>query len=163
MLWLALIGVSTGLGLLAAWPMAILIDSVLSTSGGQDWIHRLFLAPLPSTQVGRVIGLAIIGLLLKLAQEALSIGQTIVSNHVNYSGLVRVRCDLYRNLQALHLAYHRSQPQGDAIYRLSTDTFACRTILGVLVNPIVAAVTLVTMTIILGTRSLPLTLIAFSI
>jgi len=163
LLWLALIGISTGLGLLGAWPMAILIDSVLSTSGAHDGIHRLFLAPLPTSLVGRVIGLAVVGLVLKLMQEGLSIGQTIVSNHINYSGLVRVRCDLYRKLQALHLAYHRSQPQGDAIYRLSTDTFGCQTILGVLVNTIVAAATLVTMTIILGYRNLPLTLIAFSI
>ena len=31
--------------------------------------------------------------------------------------------DLFQKLRALSLAYHRSQPQGDAIYRLSYDTF----------------------------------------
>src|SRR5437870_2407793 len=122
MLWLSLIGVSTGLGLLSAWPMAILIDSVLTGPGVSDWIHRLFLSPLPSTRFGQIVGLAVIGFGLKLMTECLSAVVAVVSNHVNYNGLIRVRRDLYRKLQALHLAYHRSQPQGDAIYRLSADT-----------------------------------------
>jgi ATP-binding cassette, subfamily B, bacterial len=163
LIWLALIALSTGLGLLGAWPMAILIDSVLGGAGNPDWIHRVFLALLPSAPLQRIFGLALIGLLLKLAQEALNTAQTIVSNCVNYNGLLRVRCDLFRKLQALHLAYHRAQPQGDAIYRLNADTFGCQTILGVLVNTIVAGGTLVAMTCILACRNLSLTLVAFSI
>jgi len=163
LLWLGLIAFSTVVGLLSAWPMAILIDSVLSGPGTSDWIHRLFLSPLPSSRFGRIIGLAIIGLGLKLCIECLTALQTIVSNQLNYNGLIRVRQDLYRKLQALHLAYHRNQPQGDAIYRLSSDTFGCQTILQVLVNTVVAAGTLVAMTLVLATRNLPLTLLAFSI
>src|SRR4051794_9898320 len=60
--WLALIGIATGLSLLAAWPMAILIDSVLAPSAAThaDWIHRLFLGVLPrSSKVGQIMGLAV--------------------------------------------------------------------------------------------------------
>jgi ABC-type multidrug transport system fused ATPase/permease subunit len=163
LLWLGLIALSTVVGLLSAWPMAILIDSVLTGPGAADSIHRLFLSHLPSTRPGQIVGLATIGLALKLCIECLSAAQTIVSNHLNYNGLIRVRRDLYRKLQALHLAYHRSQPQGDAIYRLNADTFGCQTILQVLVNTVVAAGTLVAMTLVLATRNLPLTLLAFSI
>src|SRR5947209_756479 len=76
---------------------------------------------------------------------------------------MRVRCELYRKLQALNLAYHRSQPQGDAIYRLSTDTFGCQNVLNVMVSGIVAVVTLLIMTGVLWARSGTLTVLAFSI
>ncbi|HEV2294277.1 MAG TPA: ABC transporter ATP-binding protein [Tepidisphaeraceae bacterium] len=162
-IWLLLIGVSTGVGLLMAWPMAILIDSVLGTSSSQSLLHRLFLWPLPESRLGQIFGLAVTGLLLKFAQDALSVCQSIVSNQINYSGLLRVRCDLYRKLQSLNLAYHRAQAQGDAIYRLSTDSLGCQQILSVSVSAAVALVTLAVMICILPMRSLSLTLLAFSI
>src|SRR4051812_35557198 len=58
-IWLLLIGISTGVGMLMAWPMAILIDSVLGSSAPQDFLHRVFLARLPSSRVGQIIGLAV--------------------------------------------------------------------------------------------------------
>ena len=70
--------------------------------------------------------------------------------HIAYNGLLRVRCDLFQKLQELSLGYHRSQPQGDAIFRLSWDTTGFSSVLTVVVNNvIVGAVTLVMMTIIM--------------
>ena len=51
---------------------------------------------------------------------------------------MRVRCELFKKLQSLNLAYHKSQPQGDAIYRVSSDTFGFQTILQVLISTLVA-------------------------
>jgi ABC-type multidrug transport system fused ATPase/permease subunit len=161
--WIFLICLSTALGLLSAWPMAILLDSVLATPTRTDTIHRLMLGALPSSRVGQIIGLAVAGLILKFLQDLLGAAQTLVSSQVNYNGLLRVRCDLYRKLQALSVSYHKSQPQGDAIFRLSSDTFGCQTILGVAVSTFVAVGTLAVMSCVLATRSLPLTLLAFSI
>src|SRR6185312_1846609 len=95
MVWLLLIGISTGLGLLAAWPMAILIDGVLAPRGGNDRIHQLVLAALPASSVAKIIWLAAITLALKLLQDWIGTGQSIVSNQISYSGLIRIRCDLY--------------------------------------------------------------------
>ncbi len=163
LLWLGLIGMGTGLGLLAAWPMAVLIDSVLSSRPSPDRVHRIFLAALPAGRIGKIFGLALIGLLLKLLQDLCGTAQTVVCNQINYAGLMRVRCDLYRKLQSLHLAYHRSQSLGDSIYRLSSDTYGCQTVLNVLVSAVAAAATLIVMTGILSTRSVPLTALAFSV
>jgi ABC-type multidrug transport system fused ATPase/permease subunit len=160
---LALIGLSTAVGLLMAWPMAILIDSILAAPAAQDWVHRLFLGLLPSNHVGQIIGLGVCGLVLKFLQDILSMLQTIVSNHINYNGLMRVRCDLYRKLQSLNLAYHKSRPQGDVIYRVSSDTFGFQAILQVLIATLVASLTLVVMMSVLMSRSVPLTLAALSI
>ena len=77
---------------------------------------------------------------------------------------MRVRCDLYRKLQAMSLAYHRARPQGDTIYRLTSDTFGCQTDPRRLrLDASWPAVTLAVMTGVLACRSVPLTLLAFSI
>src|SRR5687768_9102647 len=55
--WILLIGLSTALGLLAAWPMAILIDSVLSAPTNNDWIHRTFMRLLPDGRPGQILAL----------------------------------------------------------------------------------------------------------
>jgi ABC-type multidrug transport system fused ATPase/permease subunit len=163
LLLLLLIGLSTGLALLVAWPMAVLVDSVISPHPKSDRVHQLFLSILPDHRLGQVVGLAIMGLLIKLMQDLLSMLQAVQRHQVDYNGLMRVRCDLYRKLQALNLDYHRSHPQGDAIYRLSSDTFGCQTILSAVISALVAAVTLVAMAGILLSRNVTLTLMAFSI
>ncbi|MDB5298199.1 MAG: transporter ATP-binding protein, partial [Phycisphaerales bacterium] len=106
---------------------------------------------------------AAIGLVLKAGQDLLGVAQSVLSNRVNYNGLLRVRCDLYRKLQALDLDYHRSRPQGDAIHRLSSDTFGFQAILGTVVATVVAVATFAAMAVVLGSRSPALTAIALSV
>lgn len=163
--WIVFIALGIGVGLLAPWPMAILADSVLGQSppASLDWIHRFFLAPLPESTLGKIVGLAVFGLAIKLFGDLVGIAQTLISNRVNYAGLLRVRCDLFRKLQALSLTFHRSRAQGDTIYRLNSDVYGAQTILGVLVSTLIAVVTLVAMTVVLAQRSASLTLLAFSI
>lgn len=163
LLLLTIISAFTGLGLLMAWPMAVLVDSVLSSSPKHDFIHRVFLAALPEGRLGQIVGLAVIGLLMKGAQELLNMARTVVNNQINYNGLMRVRCDLYRKLQALNLSYHKSQPQGDAIFRLSTDAYGCQAILGVFISTYIAIFSLVFILWTLLSRHVGLTFIALSI
>jgi len=162
-LLLGLIGLSTLLGLMTAWPMAVLVDSVMTPAPRNDLIHRLMLAPLPSHRLGQVIGLAVLAMLIKLSQDLIGTGRTIVTNHINFRGLRRIRCDLYRKLQTLHLGYHRSQPQGDAIYRLTTDTQGFLAILSTLLMTFVALFTLATILSTLLSRHVGLTLVALAI
>jgi ABC-type multidrug transport system fused ATPase/permease subunit len=154
---------STAVGLAMAWPMAVLVDAVLAAHPSEAPIPRLFLRWLPEDTVGRIVRLAALTLVLKLVQDLLNMLRTLLSNKLNYSGLMRVRRDLFRKLQSMSLAYHRERPLGDAIYRLSTDTFGCQTVLGVFLSTLVAIFTLSGMLAILLSRSVSLTLIAVSI
>ncbi len=161
---MVLIGLSTALGLLTAWPMAVLLDCVLSAPATpSDPVHRLLLSPLPNDPVGRIVGLALMSLALKVTADLLGTLQAVVTHQINYNGLARVRCDLYRKLQVLSLAFHRSHPQGDVIYRLTSDTYGCQSVLGAVIAAGVALVTLGAMTVILITRDLTLTIAAMSI
>jgi subfamily B ATP-binding cassette protein MsbA len=91
------------------------------------------------------------------------LGRMMINYHLNYRGTTRVRYDLFSKLQELGLTYHRSRAQGDAIYRLTTDAFGPWGIMDVVIGTGVAAVTLTVMTVILLSRSVPLTLAAFTV
>jgi ABC-type multidrug transport system fused ATPase/permease subunit len=162
-LLIALTSLSTLVGILQAWPLAILIDVLIAPAPEATWAHRLVLAALPQSPLGQIAGLAMIALSLRLVQEILATGRKLLHSRVNYNGVLRVRRDLFRKLQSMHLGYHRSQPIGDAIYRLTTDAFGCQMVLGVIMNVAFAAVTLACIMAILIARNGALTAIALMV
>lgn len=165
--WIAtlvsLIGVSVGVGLLEAWPLAILVDAVLTDQPKTGWLHGYFLAVLPQDKVGQIIGLVLIGLLFQVIGYSAWMARMMINFYLNYWGTTRVRADLFGKLQRLDLAYHQARPQGDSIYRLTTDAFGPWGIVDIMIGTSVAAVTLTIMTIILLSRSAPLTFAAYAV
>jgi ATP-binding cassette subfamily B protein len=155
--WIAvlvvLIGLSVTVGLLEAWPLAVLVDSVLTDRPSGDWIHGLFLSVLPDTKIGQIVGLVVIGMGLQLVGYLVWMARTMINYHLEYRGTTRVRYDLFQKLQHLGMTYHKNQPQGDAIYRLSTDAFGPWGIMDVVIGTSVAAVTLTVMTAIMLSRN----------
>jgi ATP-binding cassette, subfamily B, bacterial len=160
---LSLTACSTALGLLQAWPLAVLVDSALGTSSNDSWMHRLFLAPLPEDPIRRIIGLGIMALLLRFAHELIAMARRLLTPRIHYNGLLRVRGDLYRKLQGMHLDYHRSRPMSDSLFRLTTDTLGFQAVLTVMINLLVAGITLFVIVGLLMGRNGALTLIALSI
>ena len=160
---LSLTACSTALGLLQAWPLAVLVDSALGTPSTENWMHRLFLAPLPEDPIRRIIGLGILALLLRFAHELIAMARRLLTPRIHYNGLLRVRGDLYRKLQGMHLDYHRSRPMSDSLFRLTTDTLGFQAVLTVMINLLVAGITLLVIVGLLMGRNGALTLIALSI
>jgi subfamily B ATP-binding cassette protein MsbA len=161
---LCLIAVATAAGLLLPYPLAILIDSVFGNKAPADWVYRLFHAIAPADKSLQILVLAAATLGLRITQELLNMAQTFLNIRIGYNGTMRVRCDLFRKLQELSLAYHKSQPQGDAIYRLSYDTFGIQTVLNVMVQTVlVSAITLLIMTALMLNMNWKLTLVALSV
>jgi ATP-binding cassette subfamily B protein len=155
---------STLAALLQPFPLAILIDSMESRQPANHWAYRLFLWMTPNDLLGRIIALAIATLVLRLLQELFTVGKSLANIRVGYSGLMRARCDLFDKLQQLSLAYFKSQPQGDAIYRLSTDVYGFQTTLNNLINGVVvSAVTLIAMAWIMFSMNWRLTLLALTV
>jgi ATP-binding cassette subfamily B protein len=165
--WIALlfvlIAVNVAVGLLEPWPLAILVDRVLTHEPTGDWIHGAFLRLLPDDKPGQILGLVAIGLALQVIGYASWMCRMMLNYYLNYRGTTRVRFDLFAKLQALGLAYHRTRPQGDAIYRLTTDAFGPWGVTDIVIGTSMAAVTLTLMTAILVARNVWLTLAAFSV
>ena len=110
-----------------------------------------------------MLGLVLMGMGLHIIGYLAWFGRMMINYHLNYRGTTRVRYDLFTKLQHLGLTYHRSRPQGDAIYRLTTDAFGPWGIMDTVIGTTVAAVTLTVMTAILLSRNVSLTLAAFTV
>ena len=161
---LGLIALSIVLGLLQAWPTAVLLDVVLTPNPRHPSIfHRIFLAPLPDNRLAQVIGVALIGMFLKVAQDTITTFRVMLNNRLKYNGVRRARAELFGKLNDLDQGYHRSRPQGDAIYRLSNDVFGFFGILDTFIAVSVAGITLAVMVWIMLWRNASITAFALSI
>src|SRR5213080_3825471 len=85
--FLTLIAVSIGIGVMQAWPMAVLVDVVLNHNPiRSSWPERLFLFALPNDRFAQIIGVALIGMFMKLAQDCLGAVKIMVNNRFTQSG-----------------------------------------------------------------------------
>lgn len=160
---LCLMAGSTLTGILQAWPLAILIDSLIAPAAPQGWVHRLFTAWLPERGPGLILGLALVAFVLGLTQQLLAQRQKLLHAKINYAGVLRMRQQLFRRLQAMHLDFHGSRPLGDTVFRLTTDTFGCQAVLAVLIGVAFAVVRIAVILALLLPRSTLLTAIALLI
>jgi subfamily B ATP-binding cassette protein MsbA len=167
---LVLIALSTLAMVLQPFLAAILLSLFMAGPPSTNWVHRAFFGMAHLFGIDRpdrvnlIVLLAILAVLLRVAQELLAMAQRLINTYIGYHGLLRVRCDLFKKLQQLSIGYHKSQPQGDAIYRLSYDTAGFQTILTVLVNSVVvSAVTLIFMAWLMFQMNWELTLITLSV
>ena len=167
---LLLIGLSLCVGLLQAWPMGMMADA-LAGQHPTDWIHKVFnvlQAPFTSSKhkeqnLGvQIIGIALIGMFLKVAQDSIALSKNMLNNYLRYNGNTRARSELFQKLQALGPDYHRNKPQGDAIYRVSNDVWGLFGILDGFTGTGASVVTLLAMTAVMISRNLTITLIAWS-
>ena len=161
-----LTGGSTVLGVLWPLPVAILIDVVLINQPGKTvdyWPYRVFQQYAPTDRVQQALLLAGLMFAVRISGELLRTVQTLVNIKLGYNGLMKVRCDLFRKLQLLSLSYHKSQPQGDAIYRLSYDTLGFQGVLNTLTGVLVNIVTLAAMAWIMLSMNWKLTLVSLGI
>ncbi len=150
--------------LLLPFPLAILINYFQGKPNTSGWAFRFFNTFTPEEPVKKIIALAVATLVLRLLQEFFTMGRSLANIRVGYSGLMRARCDLFNKLQLLSLSYYKSQPQGDAIYRLSQDVYGLQAILNVVVNAVVVSLfTLIAMAWIMFTMNWQLTLVALSV
>jgi subfamily B ATP-binding cassette protein MsbA len=161
--FLGLIVFSIAIGLLQAWPMAVLVDAVLTPAPRYGWVHKLFLFGLPRNMLAQVIGVTLIGMFLKILQDGITLVKNLINRQIEYNGLIRVRLTLFRKLQLLGPDYHKNQPQGDAIYRVTSDANGFKDVLNILVKTVVSGVTLIVMIAIMLSRNVPLTIFALSI
>ena len=149
---------------LMVYPSAILVDSVFGDKHVTGTLSRWFFAYAPADQVGQIIALALITLALGLTRELMSMFQTLLNIRIGYGGLMRVRCDLFRKLQQLSLAYHKSQPQGDAIYRLSWDTYGVQNVVqGFIQTVLLNLLTLTFMLVTMLNNNVKLTIVAMAV
>lgn len=158
-LLLLVVSGGTVLGLLQVWPLALMVDCVLSPAPKQWWLFT-GLQSLTSDPVAQVVVLAAAALLLRLLQEALQLCRTMLSLNISHRCVLRLRCELFQKLQSMSVRFHQARPQGDLLYRLSHDAPGIQGVLNVLVDLAVAVFSLVIMLAVLLSCSVPLTVVS---
>lgn len=162
-LLLLLIGASVALNLLAAWPMAVLVDSVLSQTPKSSLPATVLSRLAGNNTVKQIIVVSTAMLLIRVTQEGTGMARMVLNATIKYRGTKRLRTELFGKLQLLGLPWHRLRSQGDTLYRVINDTSGPWGILDTLIGSGAAAVTLIAMTAIMALRSFELTLFAFAI
>src|SRR3982751_1420065 len=76
---LLVIAAMTACGLLQVYPLAILADNVFGPYSPAGWLSRFFFHAAPTGKIGQVITLGIIVLTLRLVQEVLQMGMTLLN------------------------------------------------------------------------------------
>ena len=98
-----------------------------------------------------------------VVQELIGLWQGYYKIVIGYNGLLRVRRDLYRKFQELSLSYHKSRPQGDAIYRITYDASSIQAAFNVVQTVFVNIVILACMSAIMLVMNWRLGLVAMAI
>ena len=159
---IGLIGTALVLGAVEPAAVAVLTDAVLGKQAA-NLFTRFLLHLMPANKGGQIFWLAVGWLAVKASNETVTLLREMINNRLKYNGTARVRTKLFDHLQRLSPAYHRSTPQGDAIYRLSIDA---QGFFGVLNTFIGAAASVFTLMVIAGVmmgRNLTITLVALGL
>jgi ATP-binding cassette subfamily B protein len=113
----ALIGVSTLIGLLSPWPLAILVDTVL----GEKPLPSL-LGFLGSWDATSLLVLAVLaGLVLTVAENGVTVVNEYVTTTLDQRLALDFRSDLFRHAQRLSLAFHDRAQTGGLMYQINNQ------------------------------------------
>ena len=125
--WLALGFMLLGIAanLLKPWPVALIIDHILSGKPAPEWMPAV-IQGVPAASKLALAALAIF--VLHVAQGIFAALQNYLSIKAGLNGLARVRQELFSWMQRFSIAFYQRRNQGDLIYRATWDTYSLQTI-----------------------------------
>jgi ATP-binding cassette, subfamily B, bacterial len=152
---------SVGLDLLKPWPLALIVDHVLTgrpLPSSMTWIIHLPGAAGPGGQIAWLAGgILLLFLFNQLALTLQGYVQAGVGLRMSYA----LGGNLFDYLQRLSLSFHGSRPAGDLVRRVTKDSSCIRDLaMGVFLPLLTALVTLATMLVIIWSLSPTLALLA---
>jgi ATP-binding cassette, subfamily B, bacterial len=109
---------AVAVGLLAPWPVKILIDSVL----GNEPLPRLvrWAGPLMSDKPTMLAAVVVGGLVIALASGLLNVLTTYLNTRIELAMTLDFRSDLFQQAQRLSMAYHDQRRSGMVIYVINS-------------------------------------------
>lgn len=108
-----------GVGLLAPWPMAFLVDCVLGKRPVPPWITHLFGASPPS-RYALVFVAVLAGLAVALLGDLLDVLNNYLQTKLDQEMILDFRSDLFRHGLRLSVAYHDQKRSGMIIYIINS-------------------------------------------
>jgi ABC-type multidrug transport system fused ATPase/permease subunit len=106
------------IGLLAPWPLQIVIDHVLGHQAMPPWMGRL-LSPFAGSPVSLILVAVIAGFLINFLGDALTVLDSFLNTTIEQNMVLDFRGDLFRHAQRLSLAFHDNSRAGGLIYAVN--------------------------------------------
>ncbi|HKG03036.1 MAG TPA: ABC transporter ATP-binding protein [Conexibacter sp.] len=114
---LVLMVASAGMALLAPWPLAILLDTVL----GEEPLPSL-LGWLEGLSTYELLGIAVAaGLVFTALEHGLAVVDNYVNTKLDQSMVLDLRSQMFRHAQGLSMAYHDSKQMGKLMFQINTQ------------------------------------------
>lgn len=120
--------------LVLLYPIAIFVDLMSGQSPQGDRFYDLFLYILPKNPLGKIIGLAVLAVVLRALKQSIWTARMMLNSQIKYRGTTRVRKQLLDKFQVLGPAYYQGRSQGDSMYRVDTDAWGCFGVLDVFIG-----------------------------
>ena len=117
---LVLMAGSALMALLAPWPLAILLDTVL----GEKPLPSL-LGWMDGLSTYELLAFAVIsGLVITALEHGLAVYDNYVNTKLDQSMVLDLRSDMFRHAQSLSMAYHDSKQMGKLMFQINTQASA---------------------------------------
>src|SRR5262249_51304572 len=158
-------GLTILVGLAAPWPTKILVDDVFGDHQLPSFLNGVFEAlPGPATKHALLFWVAVVTVVLFLANTLLSMAESFVGIGVRQRMTYGLGGDMFLHLQRLSLKFHSRQPVGDTIARVTGDPACVPLFVMDAILPLLqSVVTLVLMFVIMAKLQLTLTLVALAV
>jgi ATP-binding cassette subfamily B protein len=104
-------------GLLAPWPMKILVDSVLGNAPLPDPVRGLLAAP---DKVTMLVVTVLAGFAIAILSGLLNVLTTYLKTKLEIAMTLDFRSDLFQQAQRLSMAYHDQRQSGMVIYIINS-------------------------------------------
>jgi ABC-type multidrug transport system fused ATPase/permease subunit len=131
-------------GLLAPWPLKIVIDHVLGHQPLPHWMTRLLgrAATSPTLLIAAAV---IAGFLINFLGDALTVLDSFLNTTIEQNMVLDFRSDLFRHAQRLSLAFHDNSRAGGLIYAVNFQADAAARVVMTVPPLAQSAITLVGM------------------
>jgi ATP-binding cassette subfamily B protein len=165
----ALLVSEIGLGALQPWPLAIVIDYVLTplTMGGKAfpaWIRPTVDALTDGNRIALLIAVVIAGVALQVINQLVSAYGTQVQVDTGQRMVYDLRARLFSHLSALGLHHHITTSTADAVYRVDVDAYAIENLVMSGIFPLATSIaSLVVMFVILVRMNLTIALLSLAV
>lgn len=115
-----LVVLSSLIGLLAPWPLQILVDSVLSDHP-LPGVLASALAPIAANRSALLVSVVAAGFAITLMTNGLTVFDNYVNTKIHESIVLDFRSDLFQHAQRLSLAYHDQRRTGKMIFAINNQ------------------------------------------
>ena len=155
---------NVALGVLAPWPLKLVVDNVLEGRPLPGALGRIGVALAGDSRAALLVLVVCGGLLLQVLTQTLSMINVQVQVDTGQRLVYALRARLLAHLQALALRHHVVTRTADSVYRLEADAYCVHDlVMSGLLNLFVSVLTLVAMFVVLLSLDASLALLSLAV